>query len=134
MWREFDFVAELLADGRAYLCGDRFSAADLTFAALAAPMVVPPEYTVPLPQPDALPSGPRGLVERAREHPGRRARTEDVQAASPRARRRSELSHGGEPPRFHQPASAWASSAPAPAASMRSPSSRPSADGSAASP
>jgi len=69
VWREFDFAAERLADGREYLSGDRFSAADLTFAALAAPMVVPPEYTVPLPQPDALPPGPRGLVERAREHP-----------------------------------------------------------------
>ena len=36
VWREFDFVAELLADGRPYLCGDRFGAADLTFAALSA--------------------------------------------------------------------------------------------------
>ena len=69
VWREFDYAAELLADGRDYLSGDRFSAADLTFAALAAPMVVPPEYTVPLPQPDTLPPGPRHLVERAREHP-----------------------------------------------------------------
>ena len=60
VWDEFDFVGELLADGRPYLCGDRFTAADLTFAALAAPMVVPPEYTVRLPQPeDAVPEEPR---------------------------------------------------------------------------
>ncbi len=47
VWREFDFVAELLADGRPYLCGEHFSAADLTFAALSAAIVVPPEYGVP---------------------------------------------------------------------------------------
>ena len=70
VWEEFDFAAELLADGRPYLCGDRFTAADLTFAALAAAMVVPPEYTVPLPQPsDDAPQEPRAIIERAREHP-----------------------------------------------------------------
>jgi glutathione S-transferase len=69
VWDELDFVGELLADGRPYLCGDRFSAADLTFASLAGPAVVPPEYTVELPQPDSLPPAARRLVERAREHP-----------------------------------------------------------------
>ena len=72
VWSELDFVGELLADGRPYLCGDRFSAADLTFAALAAPTVVPPEYSVPLPQPDTLPAKTAALVERAREHPAGR--------------------------------------------------------------
>ena len=72
VWREFDFVAELLSDGRPYLCGDRFSAADLTFASLAGPAVVPPEYTVALPQPDVLPPVPKALVERARDHPAGR--------------------------------------------------------------
>ena len=69
VWREFDFAGDLLADGRPYLAGEHFSAADLTFAALAAPMVVPPEYTVALPQPSAsVPQEPRALIERAREH------------------------------------------------------------------
>ncbi len=72
VWRELDFVAELLADGRPYLCGERFGAADLTFAALSAPLVVPPEYGVPLPQPDILPPSMAALVERAREHPAGR--------------------------------------------------------------
>jgi glutathione S-transferase len=66
---EFDLVAERLADGRRYLCGDRFTAADLTFAALAAAVVVPPEYGTPLPQPDELPEPVAGAVREMREHP-----------------------------------------------------------------
>jgi glutathione S-transferase len=42
--RVFDAVDARLADGRRYLTGDRFSAADLTFAALASPILQPPEY------------------------------------------------------------------------------------------
>ena len=65
----FDAVAERLSDGRPYLCGERFSAADLTFASLAAPMLMPPEYGVPLPQPDELPAAMAGMVRELREHP-----------------------------------------------------------------
>jgi glutathione S-transferase len=72
VWREFDFVAGLLSDGRPYLCGEQFSAADLTFAALSASVIVPPMYGVPLPQPDVLSPGMAALVERAREHPAGR--------------------------------------------------------------
>ncbi len=72
VWRELDFAAELLADGRKHLCGERFSAADLTFAALSASVVVPPAYGVPLPQPDVLPARTAALVECAREHPAGR--------------------------------------------------------------
>ena len=72
VWREFDHVAELLADGRPYLCGERFGAADLTFAALSAAVLVPPEYGVALPQPDVLPAGMATLVERAHAHPAGR--------------------------------------------------------------
>ena len=72
VWKEFDFVAGLLADGRMYLRGDRFGAADLTFAALSAASVVPPIYGVPLPQPDLMPPATAALVERAREHPAGR--------------------------------------------------------------
>jgi glutathione S-transferase len=65
----FDAVAERLADGRRYLVGDRFTAADLTFAALAAPLVMPREYAVPLPQPDELPPAMAAAVRGFREHP-----------------------------------------------------------------
>ena len=66
---EFDWVAERLADGRRYLCGDRFTAADLTFAALAAAVLVPPEYGTPLPQPDEMPEPVAGEVRAFRDHP-----------------------------------------------------------------
>ena len=66
---EFDAVAERLADGRRYLVGDRFTAADLAFAALAAPVVVPLAYGTPLPQPDELPEDMAAAVVRWRSHP-----------------------------------------------------------------
>jgi len=58
--RTFDRVADMLRDGRRYLLGDRMSAADLTFAALAAPMVGPAEHPFPVPAehaPEAVQAG-----------------------------------------------------------------------------
>jgi glutathione S-transferase len=72
VWAELDFVGELLADGRRHLCGERFGAADLTFAALSASVVVPPVYGVPLPQPDVLPPDIADFVQRVRDHPAGR--------------------------------------------------------------
>ena len=72
VWRELDFIAGLLAYGRPYFCGERFGAADLTFAALSAAAIVPPIYGTPLPQPDVLPAPTAALVERARDHPAGR--------------------------------------------------------------
>lgn len=65
----FEAVAERLADGRPYLCGTSFTAADLTFAALAAAVLMPPEYGVPLPQPNELPTAMAGVVRELRAHP-----------------------------------------------------------------
>jgi glutathione S-transferase len=65
----FDEVAARLADGRPYLCGERFTAADLTFACLAAPVIVPPQYGVALPQPEELPEPTAGDLRRFRGHP-----------------------------------------------------------------
>jgi glutathione S-transferase len=66
---EFDAVAERLSDGRRYLVGDRFSAADLAFAALAAPVITPPAYGTPLPQPEDMPEDMAAAVLRWRAHP-----------------------------------------------------------------
>jgi glutathione S-transferase len=41
---ELEFVAQLRSDGRTYLVGDAFSAADLTFAALIGSAVRAPGY------------------------------------------------------------------------------------------
>jgi glutathione S-transferase len=65
----FDEVAERLADGRPFLCGESFGAADLTFAALAAAVLMPPEYGVPLPQPEVLPTQMAAKVNDLRSHP-----------------------------------------------------------------
>lgn len=40
----FAAVGDALADGRAYLTGDQFTAADLAFAALATPVLLPPQH------------------------------------------------------------------------------------------
>jgi glutathione S-transferase len=65
----FARVGERLADGRPHLCGERFTAADLTFAALAAPALMPPGYGIPLPQPDELPPYTASVVRELRAHP-----------------------------------------------------------------
>jgi glutathione S-transferase len=68
----FDDVGRRLSDGRPYLTGERFTAADLTFAALAAPMLMPPEYGVALPQPEELPAPMAATVRELRDHPAGR--------------------------------------------------------------
>ena len=65
---EFDEVAARLSDGRPYLCGDTFSAADLAFAALAAAVLVPDRYGVRLPPVDELPEPYGSEVQAMREH------------------------------------------------------------------
>ncbi len=65
----FDSVGDRLADGRRFLVGHDFTAADLTFAALSAAVLMPPEYSVPLPQPEELPAGMGAMVTELRAHP-----------------------------------------------------------------
>jgi len=65
----FDAIAARLEDGRPYLFGERFTAADLTFAALAGAVVLPPQYGVGLPRPDQLPPAAREEIEAFRAHP-----------------------------------------------------------------
>ncbi len=65
----FDAIAARLEDGRPYLFGERFTAADLTFAALAAAVVAPPGYGTPLPQLDVLPEPVARDVAAFRAHP-----------------------------------------------------------------
>jgi glutathione S-transferase len=60
----FDEVEMRLARGDRYLVGDRLTAADVTFAALAAPVLLPAEYGWPLPSIENAPPGLRALAAR----------------------------------------------------------------------
>ena len=64
--RIFERVGLRLKAGRKYLCGEAFSVADLTFAALAAPVVLPSGHGGPLPAFDELPKHAQAEVERLR--------------------------------------------------------------------
>jgi glutathione S-transferase len=64
----FDEVARRL-DGREYLVGDRFSRADLSFAALSAAVLIPENYGVPFPRLDELPQEMAEGAQSFRDHP-----------------------------------------------------------------
>lgn len=68
----FDEVGALLADDRHFLTGNQFTAADLTFAALASPVLLPPGTRAPYPAPDDVPAAMRTEVLRLRDTPGGR--------------------------------------------------------------
>jgi glutathione S-transferase len=65
----FATVDELLSDGRSYLVGEDFGAADLTFAALAAPVLLPENYGSPLPSLDEVPAELKAQIEAFRATP-----------------------------------------------------------------
>lgn len=62
----FEKVSGLLADGRRYLTGNEFTLADLAFAAIAAPMILPEEYGGVLPRINEVPDDYRGHVKELR--------------------------------------------------------------------
>jgi glutathione S-transferase len=68
----FAGVADLLADGRRYLVGGGFTAADLTFASLAVPSLMPAELPVPFPPLSTFPAETRDTIEAWRAHPAGR--------------------------------------------------------------
>lgn len=67
--RTMDAMARRLADGRPFLCGDRFSAADLTFAAMSGPNLLPARYGTPLPPLELVPADAAEHIRAWRAHP-----------------------------------------------------------------
>lgn len=67
--QEFDYVAALLSDGRPFLCGEQFTAADICFASMAAPLVLPREYGIRLPTYHEAPEAAKADIERFTQHP-----------------------------------------------------------------
>ena len=65
--RVFREVDERLSNGRRFLVGERFTAADLTFAALAAPVLFPVECRAVHPALDAVPAAMRDEALRLRD-------------------------------------------------------------------
>ena len=65
----FSRLAQHLADGRRYLIGDSFSVADLTFASLAAPILLPTQHPVAMPPLDEFPEAARTQIAKWRESP-----------------------------------------------------------------
>ncbi len=62
----FDRVNNLLTDGRKYLLGDKFSAIDITFAALAAPILQPAEQHIPPSSMESLPVHMQADIQKCR--------------------------------------------------------------------
>ena len=67
--RFFKEVGDMLSDGRPFLVGNRFSAADLTFASLAAAVLIPEEYGVRLPKLHEFPAEMSGEILKWRALP-----------------------------------------------------------------
>ncbi|MFM2432523.1 MAG: hypothetical protein RLZZ511_3737 [Cyanobacteriota bacterium] len=65
--RIFQRVSDRLSDGRKYLVGDRLSAADITFASLAAPGLRPAEYGGVAPMLEQLPDAMVEQIQALRE-------------------------------------------------------------------
>lgn len=65
----FATVSQQLEDGRRFLVGDRFSAADLTFAALSAPVLLPPEHPMKILELEKLDREMVSTIEELRSTP-----------------------------------------------------------------
>jgi glutathione S-transferase len=65
--KTFEIVENLLSDGRSYLVGGQFSAADLAFATLAAAVIMPTGYGVVFPELSQLPAQMAVKIQAFRE-------------------------------------------------------------------
>jgi len=63
----FDNLDKRLSDGRRYLTGDRFTLSDIALAASAAPVLLPPGFTAPLPTIEQMPPDMAALIVELRQ-------------------------------------------------------------------
>jgi glutathione S-transferase len=63
-----DDVASRLDDGRPFLFAERFTAADLAFAALSSPLSYPAEYGLPIPPRSSVPPALDSFLRRFDDH------------------------------------------------------------------
>ncbi len=63
----FSYVERLLADGRRFIGGDRPGVADIVFAALVSPLILPPNFGARLPKLEGLPEPLHKLAVACRE-------------------------------------------------------------------
>lgn len=64
-----DQVAERVCDGRRFLCAERFTAADLTFACHSSALSLPPEYGAHIARFEELPRAARRAIAPLHQHP-----------------------------------------------------------------
>ncbi len=67
--REFDWIAELLEDGRPFLAGEHLTSTDIAFACMSAISTLPPKYSAWLPQVDVLSERIAGPMRELQAHP-----------------------------------------------------------------
>ncbi len=66
----FDGIAERLADGRRHILGDDLTVADIAFAAMASPAILPDEgYPVKMPRAEEFPEPVAMTIRSLRAHP-----------------------------------------------------------------
>jgi glutathione S-transferase len=66
----FDEIGKRLADGRRYILGDDFSVADIAFAAMASPAVLPEQgYPAKMLRPEEFPEPVASTIRSLRAHP-----------------------------------------------------------------
>jgi glutathione S-transferase len=67
--RIFDATDKRIADGRAYLCGDRLTLGDIALAAASAPLLLPDGYGAKMPPVEAMPAPVPEFIAELRARP-----------------------------------------------------------------
>ena len=65
----FDYTDHVLADGRAYMTGDRLTLSDFALVSAVAPLLLPQGYAAPIPPLEAMPAAMVSVVTELRARP-----------------------------------------------------------------